>query len=53
MWETRFQPFRDRSWARTGRCNGCQEWKNCLGGGMHNWHGDTGEALQCHYAMTL
>ena len=53
VWETRFQPFRDRSWARTGRCAGCKEWKNCLGGGMHNWHGDTGEALQCHYAMTL
>ena len=49
VWEHRFQPFRDRSWARKGRCADCLEWKNCLGNGMHNWHGPSCELLQCHF----
>ena len=53
VWETRFQPFRDRSWARTGKCKDCKQWQNCLGNGMHNWHGESDEVLQCHYAKTL
>ena len=53
VWETRFKPFRDHSWARTGRCAGCSEWKNCLGGGLHNWHGTPPTLLQCHYSKTL
>ena len=52
VWETRFQPFRDRSWARTGICAHCRQWRNCLGNGMHNWHGQSGEVLQCHYRKT-
>ena len=52
VWQERFQPFRNRSWARTGRCENCNEWRNCLGGGMHNWHGPSAEVLQCHYAKT-
>ncbi|MBO7643980.1 MAG: TIGR04133 family radical SAM/SPASM protein [Bacteroidales bacterium] len=53
VWETRFQPFRDRSWAKTGKCAHCRQWRNCLGNGMHNWHGPSEEVLQCHYAKTL
>ena len=53
VWDTRFQPFRDRSWARTGECEGCREWKNCLGNGMHNWHGQPPQLLQCHYSKIL
>lgn len=53
VWQNRFQPFRDHSWARTGICAGCKEWKNCLGGGMHNWHGTSADVLQCHYGKTL
>ena len=49
VWEHRFQPFRDRSWARKGRCAGCREWKDCLGNGMHNWHGPSCELLPCHF----
>ena len=52
VWEQRFQPFRDRSWARTGQCAHCPVWRNCLGNGMHNWHGPSGQVLQCHYAKT-
>ena len=53
VWEHRFQAFRDRSWARKGECAGCREWKNCLGNGMHNWHGTPPGLLQCHYHKTL
>ena len=53
VWEKRFQPFRDRSWARRGICKDCSQWRNCLGNGMHNWHGDCESVLQCHYAKTL
>ena len=53
VWEHRFQAFRDRSWARQGECANCREWKNCLGNGMHNWHGTPPGLLQCHYHKTL
>ena len=53
VWENRFVDFRDRSWSRTGRCENCSQWRNCLGGGMHNWHGCKDQVLQCHYAKTL
>ena len=50
VWQERFQPFRDRSWTRRGRCADCRVWRDCLGGGMHNWHGACDEVLNCHYA---
>ena len=53
VWERRFRPFRDRTWTRKGACETCREWRNCLGNGMHNWHGDASEVLQCHYSKTL
>ena len=53
VWEHRFQAFRDRSWTRKGRCADCPVWRDCLGNGMHNWHGDCAEVLNCHYAKIL
>ncbi len=53
VWEKRFQPFRDRSWTRRGRCAGCKVWRDCLGNGMHNWHGDCAKVLNCHYGKIL
>lgn len=49
VWSTRFQPFRDRAWTRRGRCRDCPVWRDCLGNGMHNWHGDCSDVLNCHY----
>lgn len=48
IWQTRFTPFRDRSWNRTGPCAGCKDYKECQGNGLHNWHGEKTEALVCH-----
>ena len=53
VWTNRFEEFRNRNWARTGRCADCAQWRNCLGGGMHNWHGQGGEVLNCHYSKTI
>jgi len=50
VWEERFAPFRDRRWTRKGRCADCKVWRDCLGNGMHNWHGDCASVLNCHYA---
>jgi radical SAM protein with 4Fe4S-binding SPASM domain len=48
IWETRFEPFRDRSWTRTGRCATCSDYRYCQGNGFHNWHGDQSSPLVCH-----
>ena len=53
VWRHRFQPFRDRSWARTGPCADCPAWRDCLGNGMHNHHGPDRALLTCHYHRTL
>ena len=47
VWDTRFQPFRDREWMRTGECADCRYFKFCLGGGMH-LRDDRGKLLFCH-----
>ena len=52
VWENKFQVFRNRDWAKKGICSRCPQFKNCLGGGMHNWHGDCSQVLSCHYRRT-
>jgi radical SAM protein with 4Fe4S-binding SPASM domain len=53
VWQNRFLPFRNRDWARKGQCKECKMFKNCLGNGMHNWHGDCKDVLNCHYNKIL
>ena len=48
VWQNRFEPFRNREWARCGECASCKMFRYCLGGGMH-LHGDDGGLLYCHY----
>ena len=48
VWETRFEPFRNREWARKGICADCRMFRYCEGGGMH-LRDDNGELLCCHY----
>ena len=47
VWENRFQPFRDKEWAKTGRCGNCRWWRYCQGGGMH-LRGENRELMLCH-----
>ena len=53
VWNNRFEAFRDRSWARRGMCKDCRKFLDCLGNGMHNWHGDCQEVINCHYRKTI
>ena len=48
VWTTKFTPFRDRTWTRTGPCADCKDYRDCQGNGFHNWHGDRSEVLVCH-----
>lgn len=48
VWQTKFLPFRNREWTKTGKCKDCKEHKNCLGNGLHYWHGEKKEVLVCH-----
>lgn len=49
VWSNRFQKFRNRDWARTGRCEDCKVFEFCGGGGMHLRQADNPEVLMCHY----
>ena len=48
VWNNRFQPFRNREWARKGVCSDCSMFRYCEGNGMH-LHDDEGNLLVCHY----
>lgn len=48
IWNNRFEPFRNRKWAKQGICSDCEMWKYCEGNGMH-LHDDEGQLLVCHY----
>ena len=48
VWNNRFKPFRDRSWAKKGICSDCKFFRYCEGNGMH-LHDDDGNLLFCHY----
>ncbi len=53
VWQNKFGAFRNRNWARKSICSECRQFKNCMGGGMHNWHGELAAPLSCHYHRTL
>jgi radical SAM enzyme (rSAM/lipoprotein system) len=53
VWQSKFIPFRDRSWTRRGSCANCKDYADCMGNGLHNWHGDKNEPLVCHQGKLL
>lgn len=48
IWQTKFQPFRERSWTKKGKCADCKDYRDCQGNGFHYWHGEKNEVLVCH-----
>jgi radical SAM enzyme (rSAM/lipoprotein system) len=53
VWQTKFEPFRNREWTKTGQCETCNQYRDCQGNGFHNWHGEKKNVLVCHYGKTL
>ena len=47
VWESRYQPYRDREWMRKGDCADCKYFRYCRGNGMHLRDAD-GELYFCH-----
>lgn len=47
VWQTRYQPYRNREWMRTGACAECRQWRYCEGNGMHLRDSD-GRLMHCH-----
>ena len=47
VWENRFQPYRNRQWAKRDECADCSYFRYCQGNGMHLHDGD-GRLLLCH-----
>ncbi len=47
VWNERFQPYRDRSWAHKEQCSHCRSWRYCEGNGLHLYD-DNGHLLHCH-----
>ncbi len=48
VWSKRYEPFRNREWARRDECGDCRMFRYCQGGGMH-LRDDEGKLLMCHY----
>ncbi len=48
VWNERYQPFRDRSWAKEGECRDCKHFRYCQGNGMH-LRDENGKLLFCHF----
>lgn len=48
VWQNRFQPYRDRVWARKEQCAECKMFDYCQGGGMHLYDDDS-HLARCHY----
>ena len=48
VWQNRFEKFRNRAWAKRGKCAECKMWQYCEGNGMHLYD-DDGNLLVCHY----
>jgi radical SAM enzyme (rSAM/lipoprotein system) len=51
VWQNRYQIMRDRSWAKTGKCADCDDFKWCNGNGLHLRDFDTGNVMVCHIEM--
>jgi len=49
IWEDGYQPFRDRSWLRTGDCADCGKWGVCQGNSFHLLDPETGHTRICYY----
>ena len=47
VWESRFQPYRDREWMHTGECADCKWFRYCRGNGMHLRDAE-GKLILCH-----
>lgn len=51
VWEHRFEPYRNRSWTKTGICADCKHFSWCEGNGLHLRSQGGENPLICHYNL--
>jgi len=51
VWNNRFENFRNRDWAKTGKCMNCEAFRYCEGNSMHLREPGNENPLRCHYEM--
>ena len=49
VWDERYQPLRDRTWTKQGKCGDCTHWKSCRGGALHLYDHPGAPFLRCLY----
>lgn len=47
-WQNRYAIMRDRSWTKSGECDGCKYYKWCCGNGLHLRNENDGSLMFCH-----
>lgn len=47
VWENRFKWFRDENNFKCKECEGCKDWKYCLGDSLHTWDFDNNKPKIC------
>jgi radical SAM protein with 4Fe4S-binding SPASM domain len=52
VWNSRFAPYRNREWMRTGECADCSFFRYCKGNGMH-LRDENGKLMFCHLKRLL
>lgn len=48
VWNSRFDQYRNRQWAKTEACADCEMWRYCEGNGMH-LRDENGKLIICNY----
>lgn len=48
VWNTRYEKFRNRAWAKKGKCAECSMFRYCRGNGMHLYD-ENEELFHCNY----
>jgi len=52
IWNTKFQKYRDKSWAKRGICENCNVFDFCEGNGMHLYN-ENEELQLCHLSKII
>lgn len=53
IWKNKFNLMRNRSWAKSGKCADCKEFKWCRGNGIHLRDVENNDVLRCHLEMVI
>lgn len=48
LWQNGFHKFRDRSWAKSGKCGKCRHFKECQGSSIHLWSDGSDSPAFCY-----